>query len=124
MKVPWNLFIFSLGYTVCSQLSARIFNEKSLNFERTFGDVDYISRFRYFEHETPEPSFRNDMSNYLMTSIPLNKNEMVGELVEKMMKDDDIVGKYKIKRLGKDEDDVFWAFGKIHGLENLAFVDE
>lgn len=26
-------------------------------------------------------------------------------------------------KLGKDKDDIFWKFGKIHGLENIAFVD-
>ena len=30
---------------------------------------------------------------------------------------------YRVKRLGKDEDDIFWTIGKIHGLENIAFVD-
>jgi hypothetical protein len=30
---------------------------------------------------------------------------------------------YRVKRLGKDLDDLFWTYGKIHGLENLAFVD-
>ena len=31
---------------------------------------------------------------------------------------------FKIKRRGKDKDDLFWHFGKIHGLENIAFVDD
>jgi len=31
--------------------------------------------------------------------------------------------KFKVKRAGKDKDDMFWAFGKIHGLENLALCD-
>jgi len=26
--------------------------------------------------------------------------------------------------LGKDKDDIFWSIGKIHGLENLANVDD
>ena len=25
--------------------------------------------------------------------------------------------------MGKDKDDIFFTFGKIHGLENLAFAD-
>lgn len=25
--------------------------------------------------------------------------------------------------MGKDKDDIFWAIGKIHGLENIALVD-
>jgi hypothetical protein len=30
---------------------------------------------------------------------------------------------FQVKRLGKDKDDLFWSFGKIHGLENIAFAD-
>ena len=30
--------------------------------------------------------------------------------------------KMQIKRLGKDEDDVFWFYGKIHGLENICYL--
>lgn len=26
--------------------------------------------------------------------------------------------------MGKDRDPMFWSFGKIHGLENIAFADE
>ena len=30
---------------------------------------------------------------------------------------------FKVKRQGKDANDAFWTFGKIHGLENIAFCD-
>lgn len=30
---------------------------------------------------------------------------------------------FKVKRAGKDKNDTFWNIGKIHGLENVAFVD-
>lgn len=30
----------------------------------------------------------------------------------------------RIRRMGKDSDDFFWTFGKIHGLENIVFCDE
>jgi len=36
----------------------------------------------------------------------------------------DFSRKFKIKRMGKDKDDIFWQIGKIHGLENLAFVSD
>lgn len=39
------------------------------------------------------------------------------------MKRYDITEKFRIKRQGKDSDDFYWMFGKIHGLENLAYVD-
>ena len=28
-----------------------------------------------------------------------------------------------MKRSGKDLDDFYYSFGKVHGLENIAFVD-
>ena len=30
---------------------------------------------------------------------------------------------FKVKIGGKDHDPMFWSFGKIHGLENIAFLD-
>lgn len=36
--------------------------------------------------------------------------------------DPTFASKFKIKRAGKDKDDLFWAFGKVHGIENIAFL--
>jgi len=30
----------------------------------------------------------------------------------------------RIRRMGKDLDDIYWSIGKIHGLENIAYVDD
>jgi len=30
----------------------------------------------------------------------------------------------RIKRWGRDKNDVFWAIGKVHGLENIAFLSD
>jgi hypothetical protein len=30
---------------------------------------------------------------------------------------------FRVKTAGKDHDPMFWSFGKIHGLENIAFAD-
>jgi len=38
--------------------------------------------------------------------------------------DGDFARKFQVKRMGKDKDDIFWNLGKIHGLENLAFVKD
>lgn len=39
------------------------------------------------------------------------------------MKEFRLTDLFRVKRAGKDKDDFFWSFGKIHGLENIAFVD-
>ena len=54
---------------------------------------------------------------------PLTKPELVDQMMKNMLKKKNIVSKFQVKRSGKDEDDYFWAMGKIHGLENIAFVD-
>ena len=63
--------------------------------------------------------------NYLSvySNDPLSKDELVNHMFEQIMKRYDITEKFRIKRQGKDADDFYWMFEKIHGLENLAFVD-
>ena len=39
------------------------------------------------------------------------------------MKEFDLAKTFRVKRRGKDKDPLFWSFGKIHGLENIAFAD-
>jgi hypothetical protein len=39
-----------------------------------------------------------------------------------MSKNVDVNKLYQVKRSGKDLDDIFWTFGKVHGLENIAFA--
>ena len=39
------------------------------------------------------------------------------------MKTQDISKLFKLKRRGADLDPLFYALGKIHGLENIAFAD-
>jgi hypothetical protein len=48
---------------------------------------------------------------------------MTDHVVLSTLKHEDIANKYRIKRMGKDKDPIFWTIGKIHGLENLAFCD-
>jgi len=31
---------------------------------------------------------------------------------------------FQVKRQGRDLDDIFWNYGKIHGLENIVFLDD
>jgi hypothetical protein len=35
----------------------------------------------------------------------------------------DIYNKFSIKRGGADLDDIFWSYGKVHGIENIAYCD-
>ncbi len=39
------------------------------------------------------------------------------------LKEFDLAKMFRVKRAGKDKDNIFWSFGKVHGLENIAFAD-
>lgn len=52
----------------------------------------------------------------------MTKAELLNRLADGKGVDSSFQKKFKVKRAGKDKDDIFWAFGKIHGLENIALV--
>ena len=54
----------------------------------------------------------------------MTKKELVDHMMKKISKKVDLGEKFRIKRMGKDLNDVYYTFGKVHGLENIAFVDE
>lgn len=60
----------------------------------------------------------------MYSTQPLTKNEMIDNLAIQSMQHYDFGKLFRIKRMGKDRDPLFWSFGKIHGLENIAFVPE
>ena len=65
------------------------------------------------------------MLNYLAmySDDPLTKPELVDQMMKNISKQCDLSKIFRVKRAGKDENDFFWTFGKIHGLENIAFAD-
>ena len=83
-----------------------------------------MSRFRLFE-ENEHLSHEDKVLNYLSmyAKDPLTKPELVDQMMKNMLKDKDVVSKFQVKRSGKDLDDFYYSFGKVHGLENIAFVD-
>lgn len=48
---------------------------------------------------------------------------MLNRFAEGKSVDPNFAKNFKIKRMGKDKDDIFWSLGKIHGLENIALCD-
>ena len=83
-----------------------------------------MSKFRLFENFETFNS-RDDIASYLTqySTQPLTKNEMVDQLALAALKEFDFGKMFQIKRSGKDREPMFWSFGKIHGLENIAFAD-
>ena len=66
------------------------------------------------------------MLNYLATHTadPLSEPALREHLYSKVATKFDLNELFQVKRLGKDADDLFFQFGKIHGLENIAYVSE
>lgn len=57
-------------------------------------------------------------------SGPLTKAELLNRMADGLPVDQNFANKFQIKRAGKDKNDIFWQLGKIHGLENIAFLSE
>lgn len=83
-----------------------------------------VSKFRLFE-TFEEFDSRDDVAGYLSvySTQPLTKNEMIDNIALHALKEFDVGKMFRVKRMGKDRDPMFWSFGKIHGLENIAFAD-
>ena len=86
-----------------------------------------MGKFRLFD--TPlrgDSDMRSDVSGYLSVygTKATTRNEMMDNIAAQLLQKEDIASLFKVKRGGKDRDDFFWSFGKIHGLENIAFVDQ
>lgn len=131
-KKPWMVpvvptFAFFCGYTGGKELRGRRFAGSNATFEKMSGANDVISRFRdtNFQNERKnDPKER--LTNYLRTAIPMNRSEISQNLSE-IIDSSSLPTKYKnkqVRRYGKDKDDIFWLFGKIHGLENIAFLSD
>jgi len=60
----------------------------------------------------------------MYSSGPLTKVDMLNRLAEGREVDPDYASKFRVKRKGKDKDNIFWQYGKIHGLENIAYLTE
>ena len=87
---------------------------------------DLVSKFRIFEAgSVANADAQNDVENYLdlYSSGPLTKAEMLNRFAEGKSVDPNYAKNFKIKRMGKDKDDIFWAIGKIHGIENAGLCD-
>ena len=84
-----------------------------------------ISKFRFFDNDAAQADAQQDIENYLdvYTSGPLTKATMLNRIAEGRSVDPNYAKNFRIKRMGKDKDELYWSLGKIHGLENIAFAD-
>lgn len=123
-------FAFGCAFYGGMQLPGRIFPRftphkyEGVTHSYYTSSQDIVSKFRMFE-SFEEFDSRDDVATYLTvySTQPLTKNEMVDNLALQALKEFDLGKMFRVKRGGKDTDPMFWSFGKIHGLENIAFAD-
>ncbi len=84
-----------------------------------------VGRFRLFDNEggptAAEDRLLDKLSMY--GKDPLSKPELLEHMMKRVSQQTDLSDVFRVKRQGKDANDTFWSFGKIHGLENIAFCD-
>lgn len=129
-KKPWMVPVIPAVGFYCAFIGAREFRARRLmgrdgSFDKMSGSADIISRFRDYEEVIPRnQEGKSSLINYLNTFTGTTKEE-VYEYLSKY-DPDRMVGRPNrvYKRLDSDLDDLKYFFGKIHGLENIAFLDE
>jgi len=130
MKLPIYGAAFVCGAYGGYQLPGRIFykltpsKNTGISHSVYSSSQDMVSKFRLFEtFETPNP--KGDIADYLSVygTEPLTKTEMIDNIALHAMKEFNVAQLFQVRRTGKDKDPFFWSFGKIHGLENIAFAD-
>lgn len=128
MRWPIQATVFGAAFFIGGLLPTRLFRkfdrkDKGISHEVYTGRNDIVGRFRLFD-EVEVTSEHENYKNYLAaySSEALTKPELAAQLLKNSTKDVDIGELFRVKRLGKDLDDIFWHFGKVHGLENIAFA--
>lgn len=135
MKYPVPLAAFVFGYHVGTQLPfrfGRYWNDNHQVTSETYrAEADVVGRFRFYE-ENPNSnkSSEANVSSYLHTyaAEAMTKPEVIAALHSQKPQSQKTgfgdTSKMQIKRLGKDANDMYWVYGKIHGLENVAFLSK
>lgn len=95
---------------------------RGITQELMASNSDLVGRFRMFENNKSGQSAEQDIVKYLheYSDRPFVKDELLERLRDMERKGH----KMRVRRMGKDRDDIYWYFGKIHGLENIACIDD
>lgn len=129
-RKPWMRPIipfafFYAGWYGGRQLRQRVLGRwKPIDHERKSGDPDILSKFRAAD----KPSFTNEsqldivrkLSQYADLSTNGINKAIEAEAEERLSAGD----LYRVKRIGRDENDIHFMFSKIHGLENIKYVED
>ena len=129
MRYPMVGAVFAGAYWMGLQLPTRFFAKATrrdigVDADTYKGQHDLVGRFRLFEDgntSSAEDKLLDHLSMY--GKDPLSKPELLDHLMKRVSQQTDLSQVFQVKRLGKDKNNIFYSFGKIHGLENIAFCD-
>lgn len=139
MRYPIQATTFLGAYYAAGQLQTRLFphfspmkwyrnrdGQNGIGPNHYQGGHDLVAKFRLFEGDVAQAAAPSDYQAYLdlYQSGPLTKAELLNRMADGLPVDPNFAEKFRIKRRGKDKDDIFWSIGKIHGLENIAYLTE
>ena len=129
MRYPMVGGVFGFAYFCGMQLPVRFFQKathrnEGISAETYKGKHDIVGRFRLFENSRQDSS-EDKLLDFLAMydKDPLSKPQLLDHLVKRISEQTDLTEVFRVKRQGKDANPIFWQFGKIHGLENIAFCD-
>lgn len=76
-----------------------------------------------FEHHQDPNSQKQNLLDYLSKNHqgPMTKSDLLDYTQNRV---NGIPEGKHIKRWGRDKNDVYWAIGKVHGLENIAYLSD
>ena len=129
MRYPFVAGVFGFAYFIGLQMPVRFFQKathrnEGISNDTYMGSHDLVGRFRLFEKDNT-PSEEDRLLDHLAMydKDPLSKPELIEHMVKRISEKTDLTEVFRIRRQGKDLNPFFWSFGKIHGLENIAFCD-
>ena len=127
MRFPLPLTIFLFSYHVATQVPQKLGRKAaiypSVTHDTYTGQNDLVGRFRLFDKD-PITSADSRLSSYVSTytTEAMTEPEILSGLSKVAEDQASVDTKMRVKRLGPDADDNYWMFGKIHGLENIAYL--
>lgn len=130
MRLPIYTFAFGCAFYGGTQLPGKVFPKftphkyEGVSHSYYTSSQDVVGKFRLFE-TFEDKDAKRDLINFLSIygTEALTKNDMMENIALQAIQEFDVGKMFRVKRMGKDKDDMFWTFGKIHGLENIAFAD-
>ena len=128
-KKPWMVPVIPLvayccAYTGAKQLRGRRFQGLEVNFNKMTGSNDIISRFRDVDHKKDRKSDSDHLQNYIATCAVNSREQLEEDLKNLAPVRESKYRNKRIKRADRDADDIYWTFGRIHGLENIANIPD